>query len=173
MLPHLSIDVCSKCWLTLSCFVGWCQVICVVPIGLWLAHCCLMPCLSDCVMLCCLFDCLTCKLIGLDFSQVPKLLRVHLNLLCFAWLLNHWGITPLTSCSLEDLACYLVRHLSEVLLKRQCLWLFIFVPKQEKTFDKAIGRTQEMCNPSPAIQLSHPFARTTGVDALWIIAQDL
>ena len=29
-----------------------------------------------------------------------------------------------------------------------------------------------MCNPSPAIQLSHPFAHTTGVDALWIVTQD-
>jgi hypothetical protein len=50
----------------------------------------------------------------------------------------------LSPCSLEDLACYLARHLSEVLLKRHCLCLFTFVPKQVKTSMRQLADHKDM-----------------------------
>ena len=50
----------------------------------------------------------------------------------------------MSPCSLEDLACYLARQLSEVLLKRRCLWLFTFVPKQVKTSMRQLVDQRDM-----------------------------
>ena len=47
---------------------------------------------------------------------------------CFACGWHTTQVTSYSPCSLEDLSCYVGRHLSKALLMRQCLWLFIFVP---------------------------------------------
>jgi len=56
------------------------------------------------------------------------LLRTCIALLISNW---HWGIEPSSSCSLETRPVISPGKQSEVLLKRQCLCVFIFVPSRK------------------------------------------
>ena len=50
----------------------------------------------------------------------------------------------LSPCSLEDLSCYVGRHLSEALLKRQCLCLFTFVPSRKSPLMRQLADKRDV-----------------------------
>jgi len=136
-------------WLLMTNFGLFCRVwdLYLVPNGLHLCALtvvCLCTVVQLTVDLCCLISVWVeywlSWIVFRYFSCFSSLVNLLL-LFLIAWALRYNILTP---CSLEDLACYLARHLSEVLLKRRCLCLvtFVLVHIQRPPKWRGIGRYQ-------------------------------
>ena len=78
----------------------------------------------------------------------------------------------LTSCSLETRSVIWPGKLSEVLLKRRCLWLFNIVPKQVKSSKRKLVEARDMQS-IPHYSVSRPSARTAVCWCIGTQTQDL